>query len=87
MHQYSYFSSKQVLIRIFQNVVILISVWSLLYYISRFSLVFIFAYFIEWDGCDFLAQSFIISCLTSDPKKRMSIKDALVHPWIVKHNK
>jgi hypothetical protein len=29
MHQYSYFSSNHVLIRIFQNVVILISVWSL----------------------------------------------------------
>jgi len=41
----------------------------------------------EWDGCDFLAQSFIISCLTSDAKKRMTVKDALIHPWMIKHNK
>jgi hypothetical protein len=31
MHQYSYFSFNHFLIRIFQNVVIFISVWSLLY--------------------------------------------------------
>jgi hypothetical protein len=41
MHQYSYFSSNQVLIRIFQNVVILISVWSLLITEIHFELIFL----------------------------------------------
>ena len=41
--------------------------------------------FEEWNGTSREARDFINKLLQTDPRKRMTIKQALKHPWIVRH--
>ncbi|KAL7531110.1 hypothetical protein ACHAXR_003852 [Thalassiosira sp. AJA248-18] len=40
----------------------------------------------DWKDVSQEAKDFIVRMLQMDPKKRMSVEQALNHPWLVKHN-
>jgi len=39
----------------------------------------------RWKSCSMMARDFIRTLLNPDPKKRPAAKDALRHPWLVRH--
>ena len=40
----------------------------------------------DWNDISREAMDFIVRLLQSDPRKRMTVEQAINHPWIVRHN-
>lgn len=39
-----------------------------------------------WSKVSSESKAFVDACLQKNPSKRMTVKEALVHPWIKKHD-
>lgn len=40
----------------------------------------------QWKKISFQAKSFVMALLTKDPKKRITVKQALEHDWLTSKN-